>query len=98
MIDYLGFTIHSTSLTLTIPPGKVQDLMTDGNVFLDTYKCSIRNFSRLIGRFAATDPGNDRAKVHIKALQTAKVSSTAVRRLRHSPRYTSCSSLVGYLR
>jgi hypothetical protein len=72
VIDYLGFTIHSPTLTLTIPPEKVQDLLTDGKVFLDTDSCSVRNFSRLVGRFAATDPGNSRAKVHIKALQVAK--------------------------
>ena len=71
-IDYLGFTIDSTTLTLTIPGTKVTSLVTMAQDTLTQFRMSIRHFAGVVGRLAATDPGNDRAKVHIKVLQRVK--------------------------
>ena len=75
VIDYLGFTIDSNTLTLTIPPKKVQALCTLGEHALTIRHMSIRKFAGIVGKFAATDPGNCRAKVQIKTLQIAKVKA-----------------------
>ena len=71
-IDYLGFSIDSTTLTLTIPGTKVTSLVTLAQDTLTLFRMSIRQFAGVVGRLAATDPGNDRAKVHIKVLQRVK--------------------------
>ena len=72
VIDYLGFTIDSETLSLTIPEAKVNSLCELGRKALSQYRMTIRKFAGIVGKFAATDPGNDRAKVHIKQLQVAK--------------------------
>ena len=72
VITYLGFQIDSTTLTLTIPPKKAESLQEMLVTTLGLSKITIRKFAGVLGRLAATDPGNDRAKVLIKPLQRAK--------------------------
>jgi len=71
-IEYLGFMLHSTSMMLTLPKKKLSAIITKSEDYLTLYKCPIRKFSSLVGMLAATDLGNDRAKVLIKTLQIAK--------------------------
>ena len=72
VITYLGFQIDSTTLTLTIPPTKAESLQEMLVTTLGLSTITIRKFAGVLGRLAATDPGNDRAKVLIKPLQRAK--------------------------
>lgn len=72
VIDYLGFQIDSTTLTLTIPKAKTESLLELGTKLIGQFRMPIRKFARMVGKFAATDAGNDRAKVHIKWLQIVK--------------------------
>ena len=75
IIDYLGFQIDSTTLTLTIPDTKLTSLITMAHDTLTHHRLQIRKFAGVIGRLAATGPGNDRAKVHIKVLHRVQQSA-----------------------
>mgnify|MGYP001067850866 CR=1 FL=1 len=72
VLTYLGFLIDSSTLTLTIPPNKSDSLREMVKTTLKLSMITIRNFSGVLGRLAATDSGNDRAKVLIKPLQRVK--------------------------
>ena len=72
VITYLGFLIDSSTLTLTVPPSKSADLQQMVQTTLKVSEITIRKFAGVLGRLAATDPGNDRAKVLIKPLQRVK--------------------------
>ena len=69
VITYLGFQIDSTLLALTIPAQKELSLQVMLGDTLKLSKLTIRKFSGILGRLAATAPGNDRAKVLVKPLQ-----------------------------
>ena len=93
-IEYLGFIIHSPTLTLTIPPKKLTDILEKVENLLKLQICTIRKFSQVLGSILATDPGNDRAKVLSKKLQIAKTEALA----RANNNYDKFIQLRGYIK
>jgi hypothetical protein len=90
VIEYLGFQIDSATLTLNIPPKKQLKLLDILDKALDYTRMSVRQFSGVLGKLAATCPGNDRAKVLIKPLQrVTQCALIASNRDYESPLYLS---------
>ena len=80
VIEYLGFTIPSDILLFTIPEKKTQKILKLIENNLKRGRMPIGQFSSLIGKLAATLPGNDKAAVLIKKLQITKVEALMLNR------------------
>ena len=74
-IEYLGFTLHSPTMTLTIPHKKQASITQKVEEILNVQICTIRKFSQVLGALAATEPGNSKAKVLTKKLMIAKTEA-----------------------
>ena len=72
-LQFLGFDIDSANLSVSVPQAKVQKILGLANHLVAQRVVTIRVFSKLIGKFAATSHGNDWAHVYIKSLQIDKV-------------------------
>ena len=78
-IDFLGFTLDSTTMLVTLIPDKAQQIK---HILTDTLKLDsiiIRDFARLVGKLTATLPGNRYGRLFLKHFEWAKS-----RALRHS--------------
>ena len=76
-LQFLGFDIDSANLSVSVPQAKVQKILGLANHLVAQRVVTIRVFSKLIGKFAATSHGNDWAHVYIKSLQIDKVRALA---------------------
>ena len=70
---YLGFTIDTTLMTLTLPEGKVQNIIKECQSALCKEVVSVRDLSRLIGMMSATTLAVLPAPLHYRELQEMKI-------------------------
>lgn len=64
MIAYLGLTIDTTLMILTLLEGKVQKITRECRIVLHKDKVSMRNLSRLIGMMSVTTQAVIPAPLH----------------------------------
>ena len=71
-IQYLGFTLNSQSMQITQGAGKPEELKTLVHNCIQADKMTIREFAGVLGKLAATLPGNKYGMVFLKTLETQK--------------------------
>ena len=76
-LEFLGFEIDSSNLSVSIPKPKVEEISGLAKYLVNKRVVTVRAFSKLIGKFAATANGNDWAHVYIKSLQVKKARALA---------------------
>ncbi|XP_032904474.1 uncharacterized protein LOC116990664 [Amblyraja radiata] len=72
IIDYLGFTIDSTNMLVTLPRGKRLELMEACSNLVDEQQSSIRRVASVIGKLVAAFSGVQFGPLHYQNLQCAK--------------------------
>ena len=72
VIQFLGFIIDSRSMTVSPSPDKPPDIKQLITTTLTKTSTTIRQFAQLLGKLAATLPGNKFGQVYLKRLETAK--------------------------
>ena len=71
-IEYLGFKIDSTTMTVRMTDSKATRLLEFIHNFRQKESYTIRNVAELIGKLLATQPGNPWALLYIKRMETEK--------------------------
>ena len=74
-ITFLGFDLNSVTMQVTVPPTKALDIK---NTVLNTMQLdniSVRQFAGLLGKLAATLPGNRYGQLFLKHLEVAKTKA-----------------------
>lgn len=75
VMDYLGFTINSNHLSVTLPEGKRLKLIEACNHLIMQQLPSIRQVASLIGKLVAAFPAAKYGPLHYQQLQRAKVQA-----------------------
>ena len=71
-VQFLGFSINSKSMTVKLPPEKVDTITADLNDTLRKATVSIRDFAKLVGKLTATVPANRYGQIFLKHLERSK--------------------------
>ena len=79
-IEFLGFTLDSSAMLVTLTAQKRAELITDLKLFVTKQSVTIRDFAKIVGRLAATLPGNRYGMLFLKNFEWAKAK--ALRRSR----------------
>ena len=87
-IQHLGFTIHTTDLTLSVPKTKVRDLRREASRLLFSPMCSLRSLASFIGKAQSMTMAIFPARLKTRHLLVAKNLA-----LKQSKSWTSLLSL-----
>ena len=87
-IDFLGITINSQSMTMTVSQEKVDKLISLCQKVLSSKEVSLQDLSSLIGKLIATSPA-----VTPACLQTRYLMMWQIQELKYSSSYTSKTQL-----
>ena len=79
-VEFLGFTLDSSTMLITVTAQKRTELITDLALFITKDSVTIRDFAKIVGRLAATLPGNRYGMLFLKNFEWAKAK--ALRRSR----------------
>ena len=71
-IEFLGFTVDSTAMTITLPQQKLSTLRKTASQLLRQEKVSARQLAQLLGMMVAAHPAILPAPLHYRALERAK--------------------------
>jgi hypothetical protein len=71
-ISFLGFLMDSRNMTVALTPEKANGIIQDCEHLLRKHEISIRDFSKVIGKFVAAEPAIPYAPLHIKVLEIEK--------------------------
>jgi hypothetical protein len=75
VIQHLGFTIDSKSLTLTVPRAKVRDLRREASRLLHRQSCTIRNLAAFIGKAQSMTMAVFPARLKTRHMLTTKIKA-----------------------
>ena len=75
VIQHLGFTIDSKSLTLTVPRAKVPDLRREASRLLHRQSCTIRNLEAFIGKVHSMTMTVFPARLKTRHMLTTKIKA-----------------------
>ena len=73
VIDYLGFTVNSLSMRITIPINKIEEVTQVCRDLIGTNIPSIRHTATVIGKLVALFPAARYGPLHYQNLQRAKI-------------------------
>ena len=76
-IDFLGFTLDSNTMLVTLMADKMTQIKQSIAETLELETMTIRDFARLVGRLAATLPGNRYGMLYLKHFEWAKSQALA---------------------
>ena len=79
-IDFLGFTINTSSTTITLPPVKKAEIQRETSRLLRCPSVQTRTLACLLGKLVATRPAVFTAPLHYRALQSLKISALHAQR------------------
>ena len=71
-IQFLGFTLNSTTMQITLGNGKPEEIKTMLQNSLQIDKMTIRSYAGILGKLAATLPGNKYGMIYLKTLEQQK--------------------------
>ena len=74
-IDILGFTINTSSMTITLPPIKKEEIQRETSRLLRRSSVQTRTLACLVGKLVATWPAVFTAPLHYRALQSLKITA-----------------------
>ena len=77
LIEFLGFTVNSESMTLSLPDSKVSKIRKECHYLLNQAEVSARQLAKLIGLLTSTLPAIEQAPLHYRALQRSKNQALA---------------------
>ena len=73
VIDYLGFTINSVTMMVTMTEKKTQKVKKCVQKIMSRDNCSIRELAAIIGTLQATSPACDLASLFTKSMENCKI-------------------------
>ena len=76
----LGFTINTSSMTITLPPVKKAEIQRETSRLLRCPSVQTRTLACLLGKLVATRPAVFTAPLHYRALQSLKISALHAQR------------------
>ena len=71
-ITFVGFIIDSRLMTVKLTEEKMSQIVENCEAMLNKYEVTIREFSQLIGKMVASEPGVEFAPLYYKPLETVK--------------------------
>ena len=74
-VQFLGFTIDSKNMKVTLGLGKPDNIKHFISEVLPIHRVQIRTFASLVGKLAATLPANQYGQIFLKRLETAKAKA-----------------------
>ena len=74
-LQFLGFQLDSTTMLVTLGSGKADSIKSLIREFLQCSSTSIRHFAALLGKLAATLPGNRYGQIFLKRLEQDKAKA-----------------------
>lgn len=74
-ITFLGFDINSHTMLVSVPPTKASDIKQAVQQTMSLQTISVRQFAAVLGKLAATLPGNRYGQLYLKHLEIAKTNA-----------------------
>ena len=71
-IVYLGFLFCTSTMTITLTDEKKKNIIEECKSMISAKRTTIRNFSKLIGKLIAAEPGVQHAPLYIRPLEKVK--------------------------
>ena len=75
VLTFLGFSINTINMTVSLPDSKKQDIIELCNKLLQAEKTSIRDVATLVGKMVAAFPAVEYARLHYRSLEIDKISA-----------------------
>ena len=72
IIEFLGFSINSVSMTISLPSDKIKKVLKECSHALNAIRVSGRQLAQLIGLLSSTIPAIAPAQLHYRALQRSR--------------------------
>ena len=74
-LDFLGFSINTSVMSITLPPAKAAEIRQEASRLLKLPSVQIKSLACLLGKLVATRPAVFIAPLHYRALQSLKIAS-----------------------
>ena len=74
-IEFLGFSINTTTMSIALPTGKVAEIQKETAHLLQQSSVPTKGLARLVGKLVATRPAIFTAPLHYRALQSVQITA-----------------------
>ena len=74
-IEFLGFSINTTTMSIALPTGKVAEIQKETAHLLQQSSVPTKGLARLVGKLVATRPVIFTAPLHYRALQSVQITA-----------------------